>query len=339
MSIKNCVWFNSEDIFNELVSYSHMDVAFKLKLETFKDRYQYKMYIEDMQTPRFEENQNEKYFSLYNTVFPLETVIYTRKKLDGSELKLVYHEDEVDVTLNRNYLTTLDPQTSYLLINLKKNYNYNFKVVIKDIIMKEENYNVHLIIDRDWEFTSYSIKQGELFKDIKDFLIGDFNYNSLQKNILASIFKEKKNTLLIAEKGRGIDTVILTIALFYKNIEEKVLYISDSIPKKKILNHLDISNSFIEGYSFYIVDKKIDYSPLYNKRALIISHNDIEVKGFKKIVDSYTLPDNLVFMEDNLTSKKDIFSHFLPIDLRRKILKNLNLYPVIFTNKDILVHL
>ena len=76
---------------------------------------------------------------------------------------------------------------------MRKNYGYNFKVSIKDIILKEENYNVHLIIDRDYEFVSYSLKQGELFRDIKNFLLGDFNYNSIQKNILASVFKEKKN--------------------------------------------------------------------------------------------------------------------------------------------------
>ena len=78
------------------------------------------MYVEDMQLPRKEENIYERYNSLYNTVFPIETVIYTRKKLENSDLKLVYHDYEVDVTLNRNYLTTLDNQTAYLLLEMRK---------------------------------------------------------------------------------------------------------------------------------------------------------------------------------------------------------------------------
>ena len=45
---KNCVWFNSDDIFEELVFFTNIDIAFKLKLETFKDKYQYKIFIEEI---------------------------------------------------------------------------------------------------------------------------------------------------------------------------------------------------------------------------------------------------------------------------------------------------
>lgn len=339
LEIRNCVWFSSDDVFNEIASISHADIAFKLKLETFKDKYMYKMYVEDMQLPKKEENIYERYKSLYNTVFPIETVIYTRKKLENSDLKLVYHDYEVDVTLNRNYLTTLDNQTAYLLLEMRKNYGYNFKVSIKDIILKEENYNVHLIIDRDYEFVSYSLKQGELFRDIKNFLLGDFNYNSIQKNILASVFKEKKNTLAVVEKGRGVNTVIQTIGLYYKSLGEKVLLITDEVPCKKTLSCVDITDNFQEGYSFYIVSKKIDFSILKNKKSLIFSYENIELEGFNKIVDSYTIPENIIFMEEELISKKNIFSNILPITTRKNILASLNKYSVLYCSKDILLYL
>ena len=339
LEIRNCVWFSSDDVFNEMASISHADIAFKLKLETFKDKYMYKMYVEDMQLPRKEENIYERYNSLYNTVFPIETVIYTRKKLENSDLKLVYHDYEVDVTLNRNYLTTLDNQTAYLLLEMRKNYGYNFKVSIKDIILKEENYNVHLIIDRDYEFVSYSLKQGELFRDIKNFLLGDFNYNSIQKNILASVFKEKKNTLAIVEKGRGINTVIQTIGLYYKSLGEKILLITDEVPCKKTLSCVDIVDNFQEGYSFYIVSKKIDFSILKNKKSLVFSSENIEIEGFNKIVDSYSIPENIIFMEEGLISKKNIFSNILPITTRKNILASLNKYSVLYCSRDILLYL
>lgn len=339
LEIKNCVWFNSDDVFSEVASITHADIAFKLKLETYKDRYQYKMYVEDMQLPSHKENLYERYYSLYNTVFPIETVIYTRKNLENSELKLVYHDYEVDVTLNRNYLTALDNQTSYLLLELRKNYGYNFKVSIKDIILKDENYNVHIVIDRDYEFVSYSLKQGELFRDIKNFLLGDFNYNSIQKTVLASVFKEKKNTLAIVEKGRGVNTIIQTIGLYYKSMGEKVLLVTDTVPSKRTLSCVDIADEFQEGYSYYIVDKKMDFSPFSDKNSLVFSNENIEIEGFNKIVDNYTLPENIVFVDEELLTKRDIFSNILPISMRKEILASLNKYSVLYCNRDILLYL
>lgn len=339
LEIKNCVWFNSDDVFSEVASITHADIAFKLKLETYKDRYQYKMYVEDMQLPSHKENLYERYYSLYNTVFPIETVIYTRKNLENSELKLVYHDYEVDVTLNRNYLTTLDNQTSYLLLELRKNYGYNFKVSIKDIILKDENYNVHIVIDRDYEFVSYSLKQGELFRDIKNFLLGDFNYNSIQKTVLASVFKEKKNTLAIVEKGRGINTIIQTIGLYYKSMGEKVLLVTDTVPSKRTLSCVDVADEFQEGYSYYIVDKKMDFSPFSDKNSLVFSNENIEIEGFNKIVDNYTLPENIVFVDEELLTKRDIFSNILPISMRKEILASLDKYSVLYCNRDILLYL
>ena len=339
LEIKNCVWFNSDDVFSEVASITHADIAFKLKLETYKDRYQYKMYVEDMQLPSHKENLYERYYSLYNTVFPIETVIYTRKNLENSELKLVYHDYEVDVTLNRNYLTTLDNQTSYLLLELRKNYGYNFKVSIKDIILKDENYNVHIVIDRDYEFISYSLKQGELFRDIKNFLLGDFNYNSIQKTVLASVFKEKKNTLAIVEKGRGLNTIIQTIGLYYKSMGEKVLLVTDTVPSKRTLSCVDVADEFQEGYSYYIVDKKMDFLPFSDKNSLVFSNENIEIEGFNKIVDNYTLPENIVFVDEELLTKRDIFSNILPISMRKEILASLNKYSVLYCNRDILLYL
>ena len=339
LEIKNCVWFNSDDVFSEVASITHADIAFKLKLETYKDRYQYKMYVEDMQLPSHKENLYERYYSLYNTVFPIETVIYTRKNLENSELKLVYHDYEVDVTLNRNYLTTLDNQTSYLLLELRKNYGYNFKVSIKDIILKDENYNVHIVIDRDYEIVSYSLKQGELFRDIKNFLLGDFNYNSIQKTVLASVFKEKKNTLAIVEKGRGVNTIIQTIGLYYKSMGEKVLLVTDTVPSKRTLSCVDVADEFQEGYSYYIVDKKMDFLPFSDKNSLVFSNENIEIEGFNKIVDNYTLPENIVFVDEELLTKRDIFSNVLPISMRKEILSSLDKYSVLYCNRDILLYL
>ncbi len=48
VEIKNCVWWNSADLFNEINGASVVDIAFKLKMEIFRDKYQYKIFIEDL---------------------------------------------------------------------------------------------------------------------------------------------------------------------------------------------------------------------------------------------------------------------------------------------------
>ncbi|MGL5543838.1 MAG: single-stranded-DNA-specific exonuclease RecJ, partial [Cetobacterium sp.] len=48
VEIKNCVWFNSEDMLETILENKEIDVAFKLKMETYKDKYQYKIFIEDI---------------------------------------------------------------------------------------------------------------------------------------------------------------------------------------------------------------------------------------------------------------------------------------------------
>lgn len=46
--------------------------------------------------------------------------------------------------------------------------------------------------------------KNQLFVDIKNYLIGDFNYNSIQKKVLSSIFKNKNKTLAIIKTGVGL---------------------------------------------------------------------------------------------------------------------------------------
>ena len=102
---------------------------------------------------------------------------------------------------------------------------------------------------------------------------------------------------------------------------------------------MDIADDFQEGYSFYIVDKKIDFSILKNKKSLIFSSENIELEGFNKVVDSYTIPENIIFMEEELISKENIFSNILPITTRKNILTSLNKYSVLYCSRDILLYL
>lgn len=340
---KNCVWFNSDDIFEELVSLTNIDIAFKLKLETFKDKYQYKIFIEDIKESINIENSSIHNFDLYDTTFPIETVIYTRRKLESNELKLAFSDAGITITNNKMYLDTLDNSTEYLLTSLKNMYNLDFNVKLKDVIMKDENYNVHILIDKDYSFRSYAIKQGELFKEIKNFLIQEFQYNSIQKKILSSIFKEKKNIVAYMKRGRGIQTIIQTIGLYFKNINERALLITNENINQKTLSCIDLSNKYSDNFDFYILlNPTIDMiKKVTNKRFLIISEeNNLNIESIEIIKDSFSIPENIIFSSENeILNKQHIFCKKLTYEERKNIIKNLTRYKTIYSTEDILCYL
>lgn len=340
---KNCVWFNSDDIFEELVNLTNIDIAFKLKLETFKDKYQYKIFIEDIKESINIENSTIHNFDLYDTTFPIETVIYTRRKLESNELKLAFSDAGITVVNNKMYLGTLDNSTEYLLTSLKNMYNLNFNVKLKDVIMKDENYNVHILIDKAYSFKSYAIKQGELFKEIKNFLIQEFQYNSIQKKILASIFKEKKNIVAYMKRGRGIQTIIQTIGLYFKNINERALLITDESVNQKTLSCVDISNKYSDSFDFYILlNPTMDMvKKVINKRFLIISEeNNLNIENIEIIKDSFSIPENIIFSSENeILNKQHIFSKKLTYEEKKTVIKNFSKYKTIYSTEDILCYL
>lgn len=340
---KNCVWFNSDDIFEELVSLTNIDIAFKLKLETFKDKYQYKIFIEDIKESINIENSTIHNFDLYDTTFPIETVIYTRRKLESNELKLAFSDAGITVANNKMYLGTLDNSTEYLLTSLKNMYSLDFNVKLKDVIMKDENYNIHILIDKAYSFKSYAIKQGELFKDIKNFLIQEFQYNSIQKKILASIFKEKKNTVAYMKRGRGVQTIIQTIGLYFKNINERALLITEESINQKTLSCVDISNKYSDSFDFYILlNPTMDMiKKVINKRFLIISEeNNLNIENIEIIKDSFSIPENIIFSSENeILNKQHIFSKKLTYEEKKTVIKNLSKYKTIYSTEDILCYL
>lgn len=340
---RNCVWFNSDDIFEELVSLTNIDIAFKLKLETFKDKYQYKIFIEDIKESIDIENKSVHNFDLYDTTFPIETVIYTRRKLESNELKLAFSDAGITVANNKMYLGTLDDSTEYLLTSLKNMYNFDFNVKLKDVIIKDENYNVHILIDKDFSFRSYAIKQGELFKEIKNFLIQEFQYNSIQKRILSSIFKEKKNAVAYIKRGRGIQTIIQTIGLYFKNINEKALLITDESVNKKTLSCIDVNDNYLDNFDFYILlNPNMDMiKKVINKRFLIVSEeNNLNIENIEIIEDSFSIPENIIFSSENeILNRQHIFSKKLTYEERKTVIKNLSKYKIIYSTKDILYYL
>ena len=298
VEIKNCVWFSGADTFEEISRSPLIDIAFKLKMEVFRDKYQYKIFIEDVKLKNEEENTDKikvlEEIDIYDTNFPIKTIFYTRKRVK-EKLSLAFYEEKIYVREGKTVVGEIDEATTYLLMNLKNKFNYKFICDIENIEETDENFNIYINIYRDFSFESYKLKEGEIFKEIKEYLIDKLDYNSFQKNILASVFRNKINCMGLYKENRGVGTIIKTIGLFYKIIGKKVLLITEKNLNNTIIeNYIEISKEYKDNYDFYIYLDKMDkilpkkYLILVNEKEKINFENDIKV-----IEDDFKIPNNI----------------------------------------------
>lgn len=321
VEMKNCVWFNSEDMLETVLNNEEIDVAFKLKMETYKDKYQYKIFIEDIKPSKKIMNDIKDLESLYNLKFPIKSIFYTRRDLENEKLNISFINEEVSINIGRNSIGFLDNQTKLVLKKLNDYYGYKFNIKIDKIIRKDENYNVHIWIDKDDEFKTLSFETGKIFKEIKEFLIGDLEYNSLQKKVLKTIFKDKKNVVVSCKSGRGMNTVVKTIEIYYKMLGKKVGIVKEGEMKE-------------EGYDFYIyMGNEILEASNYN---LFITNNKIYCNTSEYIEDDYKIPSNVeVVGVDELEYHENIFSIMLPLKDKKRIIDSIKKGEKTFASEDI----
>ena len=343
VEIKNCVWWNSADLFNEINGASVVDIAFKLKMEIFRDKYQYKIFIEDI---KFSETYDDKIknqvledMDMYDTVYPIKTVFYTRKRIK-EKLSFAYYEDKIYVKESKQIIGELDSTTSYLLSNLKDRFGYKFLCEVTEIEETDENFNIYIDIFRDYSFESFKIREGEIFKEIKENLIGNFEYNNYQKKILASIFREKKNVLTLYKENRGVGTIIKTIGLYYKTIGKKALLITDkTLNRDYIEKFIEISKEHKSGYDFYIYLDRLDKNLPKNYLIFIDEDKKIDnIKVEKTVTDTFEIPKNIKIIEnlEEVEDFKNFWSRKISIAKREYLKNNLKEKEIIFATKDIL---
>ncbi|MGL5124899.1 MAG: single-stranded-DNA-specific exonuclease RecJ [Fusobacteriaceae bacterium] len=246
VEIKNAVWFNSGDLLEELETFGTIDVAFKLKMESYKERLQYKMFIEDIKSNiDFKPNLKEKIVVEY----PLKTVIYTRRILTDENLRFNLESSEGEVFQNNLKIGSLDIQTTYIL----KNSNLKFIGKIDQILETNENRNVYISIYPDYTFSSYALKDSQLFQDIKTYLLSNKDYSELEKNILSSIFRKKESVDLNIPFSKELENVILTLGIYCKEKKLKLLVVTHEPLNDKIKFFCEINNDYIVGYDYYII--------------------------------------------------------------------------------------
>lgn len=337
---KNCIFFGGGDYYDLVAESKNIDIAFKLKLETFKDRYMCKLQLEDIKNS---ENNSDIFDSILklegkDLTFPIETVVYPKRMDIENPISLSFNDYGVALTKDRVIFENIDSNLSKILVTLKRDFNYDFSVEIKERYIKKENINLHIVINKKKsELKSFPIKDNQIFMEIKNMLIGNFSYNSIQKKILSSIFKEKNPTLAIMEKGRGIKTIINTIKFFY---EYKNLTISINDASKKAnfyiftlnFNHDTILEDFLKSL------EKIE-----NKNnILIISNRNFNINNFIKIEDTYSVPKNVEYIDykeiKKLKDFDNLYYPFLSNEKKEILLKKVEENEKIYSTKEIVVH-
>lgn len=321
--IKNAVWFGSGEYFKELNENLFYDIVYKLKIEEFQDRYYTKAYIEDMKASELKDDTLLYYHSLYNTSFPIKSIFYTHLDLDvETPLSMKKEFDQISLFQGRKFVGRLDYNISNLLIQLKKYFNWNFTVKVENITKSSTHNIVDILIKRDFSFECYDYTDIGIFKRIKDFLIGNMEYDSFTKNLLSLFFRQNKDLILSFEnkssenlknnpekyiKPENLINFLLTVGIFFMKKTGKKSLIIVKNSKNSICNipfiktYFDIAvkyeNEQEENYPFILF-----YNTAFKQAMKKISPEDFILT---KIKDIEVKEDNNEFTE---TEKKSLNS-------------------------------
>ena len=319
--IKNAVWFGSGEYFKELNENLFYDIVYKLKIEEFQDRYYTKAYIEDMKASELKDDTLLYYHSLYNTSFPIKSIFYTHLDLDvETPLSLKKEFDQISLFQGRKFVGRLDYNISNLLIQLKKYFNWNFTVKVENITKSSTHNIVDILIKRDFSFECYDYTDIGIFKRIKDFLIGNMEYDSFTKNLLSLFFRQNKDLILSFEnkssenfknnpekyiKPENLINFLLTVGIFFMKKTGKKSLIIVKNSKNSIYNipfiktYFDIAvkyeNEQEKNYPFILF-----YNTAFKQAMKKISPEDFILT---KIKDIEVKEDNNEFTE---TEKKSL---------------------------------
>ena len=345
--IKNAVWFGSGEYFKELNENLFYDIVYKLKIEEFQDRYYTKAYIEDMKASELKDDTLLYYHSLYNTSFPIKSIFYTHLDLDAeTPLSMKNEFDQISLFQGRKFVGRLDYNISNLLIQLKRYFNWNFTVKVENITKSSTHNIVDILIKRDFSFECYDYTDIGIFKRIKDFLIGNMEYDSFTKNLLSLFFRQNKDLILSFEnkssenfknnpekyiKPENLINFLLTVGIFFMKKTGKKSLIIVKNSKNSIYNipfiktYFDIAvkyeNEQEENYPFILF-----YNTAFKQAMKKISPEDFILT---KIKDIEVKEDNNEFTETEKNSLNAVsetgtrFCFFTDAETKEKFISDL----------------
>lgn len=345
--LRNCAWFGKSHHFETLSSSKFCDIAFKLDSSEYKEKIYIKPFIEDVKISNNSYSRLNYLSDLHNLAFPIKTICYANiSVLPDKPVSLNFDSTgNIQLIQSKKTVAFLSSELSKTLKDLSSYYNFKFNTKLINIEEKENLSTIYIEISKSFDFTSFSTKDSTIFTEIKDFLISSFDYNSMQKSVLSSFFKENKNIILNSKKGRGIKTALLAVAIYYKfKTSKKSLLITkdDSFVSEILSNYFDIYSSEPSDSSDYEFAAYYNSLPInFKDRAIIFSEETVSFKDFKIIEDSFKIPDNIKVVSEEIlfSSNKKIdsfYSKHLPLNEKIDFKKNMVNYKSILSSEEIL---
>lgn len=344
--IRNCVWFSHGFVLDELKKDKKYDIAFQMEISEFKGKYYIKPFIEDIRISDSGENRIKYFRDMKNSIFPVTTLFFSNFTPEIGPVKLEYNEDEnICVFQNKKCIGWLTPEFSRFLRELNFFYKFSFTAEIISVTDKENGYSIKLKVEKNLNFETFSTKDGSILSDIKTFLIGDFEFNSIQKYALSKYFKSNVNPLIISQKGRGIDTIFLTAAIYemYKTGKKSAfIYKTRDSFSEFFLNYFDIYENEpnnLSDYNFIAYYEFLPLSLIKNKKYILFFTTDQNIQNCEKICDTFILPENIEFehkavLTEEASDEYGIYSKYLPFEERKQFIKNMNIYKKIKASKE-----
>ena len=254
--------------------------------------------------------------------------------------------DQISLFQGRKFVGRLDYNISNLLIQLKRYFNWNFTVKVENITKSSTHNIVDILIKRDFSFECYDYTDIGIFKRIKDFLIGNMEYDSFTKNLLSLFFRQNKDLILSFEnkssenfknnpekymKPENLINFLLTVGIFFMKKTGKKSLIIVKNSKNSIYNipfiktYFDIAvkyeNEQEENYPFILF-----YNTAFKQAMKKISPEDFILT---KIKDIEVKEDNNEFTETEKNSLNAVsetgtrFCFFTDAETKEKFISDL----------------
>ena len=132
---------------------------------------------------------------------------------------------------------------------------------IEDVKQTASHSIVNILVKKDYSFKCYDHTQVGIFKKIKEFLIGEMEYNSQTKSLLSQFFRQNKNLIIknifneeekYKYKMSNFENFLLTIGIYYKKMTDKKSQIVINSEKKPAFNnfiksYFDINEEYLEN--------------------------------------------------------------------------------------------
>ncbi len=329
--IRNAVWFNANDEFTKLSENIFHDIVYKIKLEPYQNKFYTKVYIDDIKKSELKDDKFNIFHSLYYTKFPMQSIFYTNVEIDANkQISFTFEFDQISLYQGRKFIGKLDYNISNLIMTLTNYYNFKFQINIKHIIKNDNIQSIHIDISRYYFFESFDYTDKRLFINIKNFLIGNMEYNSFTKLALSTLFKDNKN-IIINEFNKkykdDFEVLLVTAAMYfyYKNQEYtiKSAFITSKHNESKNDSEMIITE-YMNSY-FHVLDENELLKNISNhKYSLVVFDYSADIDFIKNFLNS-NLYETVIILRNDEINEIDIINSFETLYCERNLSKNISI--------------